>query len=79
MTIAPIQRLDDSAQSTAVKGNATRSKAPPPTEDTVHLSGAAIAALLAKPPEATETAAQTIQEAGGGDPKALALLAKSKH
>ena len=52
------------------------SKAASPIEDSVHISNAALAALQAKPAEATETYAQTIKEALTGDLKALAKLAK---
>ena len=55
------------------------SKAAPPIEDSVHISNTALAALQAKPAEATETYAQIIKEALTGDLKALAKLAKSKH
>jgi hypothetical protein len=76
MTITPVQRLDNATQSTAVRPDAPPSKVAQPTQDTVHLSSAAVAASLAKPAEATETSAQTIKEALSGDPKAQAILAK---
>jgi hypothetical protein len=77
MTIAPVQQTDNAVQATTVKKEAPASKpTATPTQDTVSLSSAALAALLAKPAEATETTAQTMAEAGAGDPKALAMLAK---
>jgi hypothetical protein len=55
-----------------------QTKAASPAVDTVQISSAALTALAAKPPEATETFSQTIKEAGQGDPKAIAMLAKHK-
>jgi hypothetical protein len=49
-----------------------------PAQDSVQLSSAAISALTAKPAEASETPAQTEQEATKGDPVAIAKLAKDK-
>ena len=77
MTIAPVQQTENAPQTTTVKKEAPASKTTTPqTQDTVTLSSAALGALLAKPAEATETTAQTMAEAGAGDPKALAMLAK---
>jgi hypothetical protein len=76
MTIAPVQQTDQAPPSTTVKKEGPASKGTEsPAQDTVRLSSAALAALLPKPAEATETAAQTLAEAGAGDPKALAMLA----
>jgi len=52
-----------------------QSKPQSASTDSVTLSAAA-KAMAANLKEATETPAQTIQEAGGGDPQALRLLAK---
>jgi hypothetical protein len=76
MTITPVQQTDIPDQPTAVKKNAPQAKPAEPAQDSVHLSSAALAALLAKPPEATETFVQTIKEAATGDLKAQAILAK---
>ncbi len=46
--------------------------------DSVQWSSAAKQALAAKPAEATETPAQTAQEALTGDPQALAKQAREK-
>lgn len=73
---APVEQPEVVALSTAVPAKTPDSKVAKPIQDTVHLSGAALAALLAKPAEATETPAQTLKEAGSGDPKALGMLAK---
>jgi hypothetical protein len=75
-SITPVQPSASTAPATAVQAKTPQAKAASPVQDTVQLSEAALAALLAKPAEATETSAQTLQEAGGGDPKAIALLAK---
>ena len=62
-------------------------QAPPPRpkpqvgtqdQDTVQISAAARQALTQKPAEATETPAQTTQEAAAGDPMALAKQAKER-
>lgn len=77
MTITPVQQTDIPDRPTAVKKSAPQSKTAEPTQDSVHLSSAASAALLAKPAEASETFAQTIKEAATGDAKAQAILAKN--
>jgi hypothetical protein len=76
MTITPVQQPRIPDQPTGVKKNAQQSKAAEPSKDSVHLSSAALAALLAKPAEATETFVQTIKETATGDLKAQAILAK---
>lgn len=72
--ITPVEGITTAPSNVAQKS--LQSTASPPIEDSVHLSATALAALLAKPAEATETSSQTLQQAGGEDPKAMARLAK---
>lgn len=55
-----------------VTQKSTQSKPQPTKTDTVHISNAALAAVQ----EATETHAQTVNEASHGDSQAQRLLAK---
>ena len=66
------------AQAPPVHPQPAKPKAEAPAQDTVHISAAAKNARRAKPAEATETPAQTEQEAAAGDPQALAKLAREK-
>ncbi len=60
------------AQSPPVRQKSTQPKPQPTKTDTVHISNAGLAAVQ----EATETHAQTVNEAGHGDSQAQRLLAK---
>jgi hypothetical protein len=55
-----------------------QTKAASPAVDTVQISSAALTALAAKPPEATETFSQTRKGGSEGNPKTIAMLAKYK-
>jgi len=81
MTVSSISNVGQTDY--AAQAQAVRPQPPPPKPqaqagDTVQISSAAKTALKAKPAEATETPAQTAQEAASGDPLALAKLAKEK-
>ena len=78
MTVSSVSSVGrvDYAQAPARPQPAPKDQAP--ARDTVEISAAAKQALVQKPLEATETPAQTSQEAAGGDPVAIAKLAKEK-
>ena len=56
-----------------------QSKTASPAVDTVHISSAALTALAAKPPGATETFSQTRKGGSEGNPRTSAMLAKYKE
>ncbi len=66
------------AQAPPPRPQPSKPKAEAPAQDTVQISSKAKSALPAKPAEATETPAQTQQEALTGDPQAMAKLAREK-
>ena len=66
------------AQSTVVSQPAPQMKSQPTTTDTVQISSASKSALAQALAEATETPAQTAQEARSGDIQAKRLLAKEE-
>jgi hypothetical protein len=74
-SISNVGQVDYTSQA-AARPQPAKAKPGAAAQDTVQISSAAKTALSAKPAEATETPAQTAQEAASGDPQALAKLAK---
>ena len=71
-TALPTQVHQEPSQSKPVNQESTQPKPQHTTTDTVHISNAGLAAVQ----EATETHAQTVNEASHGDTQAQRLLAK---
>ena len=83
MTVSSASNVGQTDYAAMAQAQNARPQAPPPQPqakagDTVEISSAARQAIAQKPAEATETPAQTTQEAAAGDPMAMAKVAKEQ-